>query len=55
MALKELGSFESAAQGRRKLRIAIEKVSARPGNTPTISINAMSKRFSNVAHAFDAA
>ena len=36
MALKELGSFDSAAQAKRKLRVAIEKVSARPGNTPTI-------------------
>jgi DNA topoisomerase I len=35
-ALKELESFNSAAQAKRKLRVAIEKVSARPGNTPTI-------------------
>lgn len=36
MALKELESFDSAAQAKRNLRAAIEKVSARLGNTPTI-------------------
>lgn len=36
MALTELESFDSAAQAKRNLRSAIEKVSARLGNTPTI-------------------
>ena len=36
MALGELESFDSAAQAKRNLRAAIEKVSARLGNTPTI-------------------
>jgi len=36
MALSELESFDSAAQAKRNLCSAIEKVSARLGNTPTI-------------------
>jgi DNA topoisomerase I len=36
MALSELESFDSAAQAKRNLRAAIERVSARLGNTPTI-------------------
>jgi DNA topoisomerase-1 len=36
MTLSELESFDSAAQAKRNLRSAIEKVSARLGNTPTI-------------------
>jgi DNA topoisomerase-1 len=36
MALNELESFDSAAQAKRNLRAAIEKVSAKLGNTPTI-------------------
>jgi DNA topoisomerase-1 len=36
MALSEIESFDSAAQAKRNLRSAIEKVSARFGNTPTI-------------------
>jgi DNA topoisomerase I len=36
MALNELESFDSAAQAKRNLGTAIEKVSARLGNTPTI-------------------
>jgi DNA topoisomerase I len=36
MALSELESFDSAGQAKRNLRNAIEKVSARLGNTPTI-------------------
>jgi DNA topoisomerase-1 len=36
MALHELESFDSAAQAKRNLRAAIEKVAARLGNTPTI-------------------
>ncbi|MGY2908785.1 DNA topoisomerase IB [Bradyrhizobium sp. URHC0002] len=36
MALSEFESFDSAAQAKRNLRSAIEKVSARLGNTPTI-------------------
>jgi DNA topoisomerase-1 len=36
LALKELEKFDSAAQAKRNLRAAIEKVSARLGNTPTI-------------------
>jgi DNA topoisomerase I len=36
MALRELESFHTAAQAKRNLRAAIEKISARLGNTPTI-------------------
>ena len=36
MALNEVESFDSAAQAKRNLREAIEKVAARLGNTPTI-------------------
>jgi DNA topoisomerase I len=36
MALFEVESFDNAAQAKRNLRSAIEKVSARLGNTPTI-------------------
>ena len=36
MALHELESFDSAAQAKRNLRAAIEKVAGRLGNTPTI-------------------
>jgi DNA topoisomerase-1 len=36
MALSEMESFDNAAQAKRNLRSAIEKVSARLGNTPTI-------------------
>jgi DNA topoisomerase-1 len=36
MALNEMESFDSAAQAKRNLRAAIEKVAARLGNTPTI-------------------
>jgi DNA topoisomerase I len=36
VALKEVESFDSAAQAKRNLRAAIERVSARLGNTPTI-------------------
>jgi DNA topoisomerase-1 len=36
MALSELESFDSAAQAKRNLRSAIENVSGRLGNTPTI-------------------
>jgi DNA topoisomerase-1 len=36
MALGEMRSFDSAAQAKRNLRTAIETVSARLGNTPTI-------------------
>jgi DNA topoisomerase I len=36
ITLSELQSFDSAAQAKRNLRSAIEKVSARLGNTPTI-------------------
>ena len=36
MTLSELESFDSAAQAKRNLRSAIEKVSSRLGNTPTI-------------------
>ena len=36
MALNEVESFDSAAQAKRNLRAAIEKVAARLGNTPTI-------------------
>lgn len=35
-ALSELKSFDSAAQTKRNLRSATEKVAARLGNTPTI-------------------
>jgi DNA topoisomerase I len=36
MALNELESFDSAAQAKRNLRTAIEKVAGKLGNTPTI-------------------
>lgn len=36
MALHELESFDSAAQAKRNLRAAIEKVASKLGNTPTI-------------------
>jgi DNA topoisomerase-1 len=36
LALAELESFDSAAQAKRNLRAAIERVSSRLGNTPTI-------------------
>jgi DNA topoisomerase I len=36
MALSELESFDSTAQAKRNLRAAIEKVSGKLGNTPTI-------------------
>jgi DNA topoisomerase I len=36
MALNELEDFDSAAQAKRNLRAAIEKVASRLGNTPTI-------------------
>jgi DNA topoisomerase I len=36
LALKELESFDTAAQAKRNLRVAIERVAARLGNTPTI-------------------
>ena len=36
MALSEMDSFDSAAQAKRNLRAAIETVSVRLGNTPTI-------------------
>jgi DNA topoisomerase I len=36
MALNEVEGFDSAAQAKRNLRAAIEKVAARLGNTPTI-------------------
>jgi DNA topoisomerase-1 len=36
MALTELESFDNAAQAKRNLRAAIEKVAAKLGNTPTI-------------------
>jgi DNA topoisomerase-1 len=36
MALHELESFDSAAQAKRNLRAAIETVSSKLGNTPTI-------------------
>jgi DNA topoisomerase-1 len=36
MALNELETFDSAAQAKRNLRAAIEKVAGRLGNTPTI-------------------
>jgi DNA topoisomerase I len=36
MALSELESFDSAAQAKRNLRAAIEKVAGNLGNTPTI-------------------
>jgi DNA topoisomerase-1 len=36
LALKELESFDTAAQAKRNLRAALERVAARLGNTPTI-------------------
>jgi DNA topoisomerase I len=36
IALEELKSFDTAAQAKRNLRAAIERVAARLGNTPTI-------------------
>ncbi len=36
LALKELESFDTAAQAKNNLRAAIERVAARLGNTPTI-------------------
>ena len=36
MALNELESFDSAAQAKRNVRAAIEKVASKLGNTPTI-------------------
>ncbi len=36
MALNEVESFDSAAQAKRNLRTAIEKVATRLGNTPTV-------------------
>ena len=36
LALKELESFDTAAQAKRNLRAAIERIAARLGNTPTI-------------------
>ena len=36
MALNELESFDNAAQAKRNLRAAIEKVAGKLGNTPTI-------------------
>jgi hypothetical protein len=36
MALNELESFDSAAQAKRNLRAAVEKVAGKLGNTPTI-------------------
>src|SRR5204863_2188785 len=36
MALKEVKTFDSAAQAKRNLRAAIESVASRLGNTPTI-------------------
>src|SRR5260370_26980902 len=36
LALKEFERFDSAAQAKRNLRTAIERVAARLGNTPTI-------------------
>lgn len=39
MALNELESFDSAAQAKRNLRGAIERVAAKLGNTPTICRN----------------
>jgi len=36
MVLSEMAGFDSAAQAKRNLRSAIEKVAARLGNTPTI-------------------
>jgi DNA topoisomerase-1 len=36
MALNEIESFDSAAQAKRNLRSAIEKVASKLGNTPTI-------------------
>jgi DNA topoisomerase-1 len=42
IALEELKSFDTAAQAKRNLRAAIERVAARLGNTPTIAESAMS-------------
>src|SRR6201999_1919227 len=36
IALQEFEAFDSAAQAKRNLRAAIERVAARLGNTPTI-------------------
>ena len=36
LALKEVESFDTAAQAKRNLRAAIERVAARLGNTPAI-------------------
>ena len=36
MALKEVETFDSAAEAKRNLRAAIEKVAGKLGNTPTI-------------------
>ena len=36
LALKEVESFDTAAQAKKNLRMAIERVAARLGNTPTI-------------------
>jgi DNA topoisomerase I len=36
MALNEIESFDRAAQAKRNLRSAIEKVASKLGNTPTI-------------------
>jgi DNA topoisomerase-1 len=36
MALNELARFDSAAQAKRNLRAAVEKVAGKLGNTPTI-------------------
>jgi DNA topoisomerase-1 len=36
LALKEFQRFDSAAQAKRNLRAAIERVASRLGNTPTI-------------------
>jgi len=36
MALREVASFDSAAQAKRNVRSAIESVALRLGNTPTI-------------------
>ena len=36
IALREMQTFDSAAQAKRNLRTAIKRVSARLGNTPTI-------------------
>jgi DNA topoisomerase I len=36
LALKEVDNFDSAAEAKRNMRTAIERVAARLGNTPTI-------------------